>query len=79
MAPATRVELFPWDPDSPTHIERLVEQRIQCGWHFERVDPKWRKEQRDGTKLLFWIVSTFKYLYMMPELPSEVFSGKHTS
>lgn len=50
------VILIPWDPDSPEHVDRMVEQRIACGWKHDYVE-KWRDQQRDGKIGLHWIVS----------------------
>ncbi|KAM5346971.1 hypothetical protein ACJ41O_009976 [Fusarium nematophilum] len=58
MPSATRrekIQLVPWDPDSPEHIERLISHRVQCGWHEERVGPQWRGEQKAGEKCIYWI------------------------
>lgn len=57
MSPKSQIELIPWDPESPDHLDRLVEQRVQCGWHEAKVNTSWRKEQREGTKCIYWIVS----------------------
>lgn len=51
------VELVPWDPESPEHAERLIEQRLVCGWHADKVEGPWRKAQIDGTKCIYWVVS----------------------
>ncbi|KAL1647472.1 hypothetical protein SLS58_002802 [Diplodia intermedia] len=55
MTLKSKVQLIPWDPESPDHVQRLVEQRLQCGWHAVRVASKWRDEQRAGSKCLYWI------------------------
>ncbi|RSM19185.1 hypothetical protein CDV31_001861 [Fusarium ambrosium] len=58
MSPATRQDqllLVPWDPESPEHIARLIEQRVQCGWNMELVEKKWRGKQRSGHKCIYWI------------------------
>ncbi|KUJ07232.1 uncharacterized protein LY89DRAFT_631812 [Mollisia scopiformis] len=52
---STKVVLVPWDPDSRAHAERMVQQRIACGWHQDTV-PKWQIRQREGKKNLQWIV-----------------------
>lgn len=60
MSLATRQDqllLVPWDPESPEHVARLVEQRVQCGWNQELVEKKWRDKQRSGHKCIYWIVS----------------------
>lgn len=51
------VELVPWDPESQEHAERLIEQRIACGWHADKVEGPWRDAQRAGTKCIYWVVS----------------------
>lgn len=48
------INLVPWDPDSPEHVERLRQQRIACGWKVEKV-PDWQKFQRDGKLAFYWI------------------------
>ncbi|OJD33314.1 acyl-n-acyltransferase [Diplodia corticola] len=55
MISRSKIQLIPWDPESPDHIQRLVEQRVQCGWHQLRVASKWRDEQRSGVRCLYWI------------------------
>ncbi|KUJ14699.1 uncharacterized protein LY89DRAFT_720181 [Mollisia scopiformis] len=49
------VLLIPWDPTSPKHVERLVQQRIACGWDHEAVE-SWRATQESGEFNLQWIV-----------------------
>ncbi len=51
-----KVSLIAWDPDSPAHIERMVQQRVACGWKFDYVE-KWRVLQREGKMTLQWVVS----------------------
>lgn len=51
------VILIPWDPESPEHVDRLVQQRIACGWKQDYVE-NWRDQQREGKIGLHWIVST---------------------
>ncbi|KAJ8066630.1 hypothetical protein OCU04_005678 [Sclerotinia nivalis] len=59
MAPANsskpEIELIPWDPTSPEHVERLVQQRVACGWDDEYVE-SWRKTQESGKLNIQWIV-----------------------
>lgn len=50
------VLLIPWDPDSPSHVDRMRLQRIACGWNEEAVNG-WRQLQRDGEMGIHWIVS----------------------
>ncbi|OHF02550.1 hypothetical protein CORC01_02245 [Colletotrichum orchidophilum] len=50
-----KVELIPWDPNSPDHFTRLVDQRIKCGWASEQV-PQWQDYQRSGFKCIYWLV-----------------------
>jgi hypothetical protein len=52
-----RVLLIPWDPTSPEHVQRLVEQRIACGWDYEEVEG-WRAKHESGTLNMQWVVST---------------------
>ncbi|KAJ8068106.1 hypothetical protein OCU04_003678 [Sclerotinia nivalis] len=51
----SKVNLIPWDPDSPSHIERLFNQRVACTWNSEYVE-SWREKQRQGAITLQWIV-----------------------
>ncbi|KAF3767624.1 hypothetical protein M406DRAFT_233774, partial [Cryphonectria parasitica EP155] len=53
----SRVELIPWDYESPEHIERMYLQRLDCGWRSEEVREKWTKLGRDGQKTLYWVES----------------------
>ncbi|KAJ4259730.1 hypothetical protein NW762_007661 [Fusarium torreyae] len=59
MPSATRqdqIVLVPWDPNSSEHIERLLEQRIQCGWDkTPEIVEEWREKQTSGKKSIFWI------------------------
>ncbi|TAQ83248.1 hypothetical protein B7494_g8428 [Chlorociboria aeruginascens] len=50
-----QVLLIPWDSASPEHVQRLVEQRITCGWDHEAVE-KWKVIQKSGEFNLQWIV-----------------------
>lgn len=59
MPSATRQDqilLVPWDPSSTEHVNRIYEQRVQCGWDKQRVDG-WKTKQTSGEKCIFWIVS----------------------
>ncbi|KAI1342866.1 hypothetical protein F5Y15DRAFT_271018 [Xylariaceae sp. FL0016] len=49
------IYLIPWDPDSEDHVQRLKQQRVDCGWKVEKVD-EWRLEQRQGHIGMHWIV-----------------------
>jgi hypothetical protein len=60
--PTTKVQLIPWDPDSPDHVERLFLQRIACGWEEQSVKAKWQDLQRQGHKSIHWIVCIFLQL-----------------
>ena len=51
------VELIPWDAQSESHVERLRQQRLACGWRAESVD-EWRQKQLEKKKALHWIVSS---------------------
>lgn len=50
------VDLIPWDPESPEHVERMIEQRIACGWKQEAVK-SWKAWQNEGKMALQWVVS----------------------
>ena len=56
----SQVLLFPWDPTSPKHVERLVQQRITCGWDHEAVEG-WKAAQESGNLNLQWIVGTLPH------------------
>ncbi|KAH6684843.1 hypothetical protein F5X68DRAFT_20690 [Plectosphaerella plurivora] len=53
---STGVALIPWDPTSEDHIQRLIEQRIECGWHEDMPAVYWKKLQLQGTKCIYWVV-----------------------
>ncbi|KAJ5130545.1 uncharacterized protein N7515_006584 [Penicillium bovifimosum] len=55
MSVNTKVVLFPWDPESDIHRKRLVEQRVECSWHREKVEKEWRDQQVRGDKCIYWI------------------------
>ncbi|KAJ4247841.1 hypothetical protein NW762_013050 [Fusarium torreyae] len=50
------VTLIPWDPDSPEHVKRMVEQREVCGWHAPRVPTEWKDGHTTGKKCIYWII-----------------------
>ncbi|VUC25832.1 unnamed protein product [Clonostachys rosea] len=52
----TIVEFIPWDAESTEHIERLIQQRVDCGWHSRLVDGPWKEAQQAGIKCIYWIV-----------------------
>ncbi|KAH8589295.1 hypothetical protein B0O99DRAFT_523484, partial [Bisporella sp. PMI_857] len=49
------ITLIPWDPESPSHVERLYQQRIACRWDSNYVE-SWRGLQRQGKKTIQFIV-----------------------
>ncbi|KAL2114008.1 hypothetical protein VUR80DRAFT_1304 [Thermomyces stellatus] len=51
----TTVELIPWDHESREHRDRLIDQRIACGWHSDKVQGEWKDEQRAGAKCIYWL------------------------
>lgn len=53
----SNVVLIPWDAESQSHQEWLIKQRVACGWHQELVATKWKSQQLEGHKCIFWIVS----------------------
>jgi hypothetical protein len=53
---ASKVTLIPWDADSEVHREWLVKQRVECSWHQDKVQTKWKIQQQKGEKCIFWIV-----------------------
>ncbi|CAG8958142.1 hypothetical protein HYFRA_00000490 [Hymenoscyphus fraxineus] len=56
IIPPTQIQLIPWDPNSEEHINRLILQRLACGWGAENVRETWCKQQQEGHKSLHWIV-----------------------
>jgi hypothetical protein len=54
-SPCSHVDLIPWDPESSEHVERMVQQRIACGWKYDVVE-KWKPLQREGRIALQWVV-----------------------
>jgi hypothetical protein len=50
-----QIFLVPFDSNSPSHIERMRQQRIACGWNSELVE-KWCDLQKAGKKALQWVV-----------------------
>ncbi|KAE9377562.1 hypothetical protein N431DRAFT_163628 [Stipitochalara longipes BDJ] len=62
MSPKNFIEVIPWDPKSASHVERLRQQRIACGWGVENVD-NWRDQQLSQQKLLLWLVRSFSPRY----------------
>ena len=55
-SPAAQIQLIPWDPESPDHVERMIQQRIACGWKHDKIEG-YRKLQREGKVALQWVVS----------------------
>ncbi|KAI0484739.1 hypothetical protein GGR56DRAFT_669263 [Xylariaceae sp. FL0804] len=37
---AWKIDLIPWDHSSPEQVQRMVEQRLSCGWRADEV-PSW--------------------------------------
>ncbi|KAF8865411.1 hypothetical protein BDZ45DRAFT_668825 [Acephala macrosclerotiorum] len=54
-SPKPQVTLIPWDTASPEHVQRLVQQRIACGWDQEHVE-SWKARHETGNLNLQWIV-----------------------
>ncbi|KAF4415224.1 hypothetical protein FACUT_13586 [Fusarium acutatum] len=50
------VILIPWDPNSPEHVSRMVEQRIICGWQASIVPTVWKDGHISGKKCVYWII-----------------------
>ncbi|KAH7117282.1 hypothetical protein B0J13DRAFT_571188 [Dactylonectria estremocensis] len=69
--PKPKVNIIPWDPTSQPHIDRMVEQRRQCGWHEKRVPVEWRDAHLAGTKCVYWIV------FEQDEPTREEYNRKH--
>lgn len=55
IVPDPTVILIPWDPHSTEHVDRMLEQRKQCGWHVEQV-PEWSDAHIAGDKCIYWLV-----------------------
>jgi 7-cyano-7-deazaguanine synthase in queuosine biosynthesis len=51
-----QIQLIPWDPESPAHVERMIQQRIACGWKHDKIEG-YRDLQREGKVTLQWVVS----------------------
>jgi hypothetical protein len=51
-----KVNLIAWDPESLAHTERMVQQRVACGWKQDYIE-QWRVLQREGKMTLQWVVS----------------------
>ncbi|CCT66547.1 uncharacterized protein FFUJ_03584 [Fusarium fujikuroi IMI 58289] len=54
--PKPNVTLIPWDPSSPEHVKRMVEQRVICGWQASIVPTAWKDGHINGTKCVYWII-----------------------
>ena len=54
-SPTTEILLIPWDPESPTHVRRLILQRKACRWSAGLVE-SWRALQRAGKMTLQFVV-----------------------
>ncbi|KAI0126701.1 hypothetical protein BJ170DRAFT_415416 [Xylariales sp. AK1849] len=52
---AWKVELIPWDPFSPEHVERAYEQRLACGWAAETVH-SYAEAGKKGGIVYYWVV-----------------------
>ncbi|KAF4425109.1 hypothetical protein F53441_14190 [Fusarium austroafricanum] len=68
--------LIPWDPNSPEHVNRIYEQRMQCGWDKHLVEG-WKAKQVSGSKSIFWIdktplVDTAQTLRAKPRTPTHI-------
>lgn len=49
--------LIPWDTTSPDHVERMIQQRIACGWDYDAsIVQDWKSKQEAGKLNLQWIV-----------------------
>ncbi|KAH8173281.1 hypothetical protein LIA77_07536 [Sarocladium implicatum] len=49
-----KVQLVPWDPCDAKQYQRMIDQRIACGWRSEEV-PEWKAKALKGVKLLYWV------------------------
>ncbi|GLI81566.1 hypothetical protein PoHVEF18_009951 [Penicillium ochrochloron] len=56
MALDNKVTLIPWDPQSMTHRQWLIKQRVECGWDQDKVESAWKQYQTEGYKCIYWIV-----------------------
>ncbi|KAI3577525.1 hypothetical protein IWW34DRAFT_807720 [Fusarium oxysporum f. sp. albedinis] len=70
------VTLVPWDPNSPEHVRRMVEQRIICGWQASTVPTEWKNGHINGTKCVYWIeteelLDSSKTLLGKPRVPTD--------
>lgn len=55
MPQPEKIVLIPWDAESEEHVERMRLQRVACGWRADEVQ-QWAKKQRDGTRIMYWMV-----------------------
>lgn len=62
---AASVLLLPLDEASESHIERLIQQRVTCGWNADQV-PTWIKSQKEKKKVFFWVVSAHHLKHFWP-------------
>lgn len=51
------IRLIAWDPTNEEHFERMVQQRLSCGWDSDAVGV-WKKKLLDGNKFMYWVVSS---------------------
>ncbi|CAG8939415.1 unnamed protein product [Penicillium salamii] len=69
-----KLVLIPWDAESQAHRDWLVRQRVECGWHKEQVETKWKDQQLKGQKCIFWIEKledTASTLNAVPRQPTN--------
>ncbi|KAH8590204.1 hypothetical protein B0O99DRAFT_722272 [Bisporella sp. PMI_857] len=53
-SPKSQVVLIPWDPSSPEHVKRMLQQRMACGW--DKDVEGWKAAQQNGELNLQWIL-----------------------
>ncbi|KAI8956259.1 hypothetical protein F4801DRAFT_7859 [Xylaria longipes] len=52
---AWKIEIIPWDHSSPEHVQRMINQRIACGWRADEVR-EWVESAEMGGRTFYWAV-----------------------
>jgi hypothetical protein len=52
----SKLDLIPWDYNSPDHVERAYLQRVACGWRSEEI-PDWIEKCKKGVMNVYFLVS----------------------
>ena len=73
-----QIQLIPWDPTSPSHIERLTQQRRTCGWDWEYVQ-SWVEKQESAVFNLSWLVRSPSSSHFPSNLNPQVLDESSSS